>query len=175
MRCEAARVDVAYQDEAPQIIAAIEYSEDGQLFVFVATQRQGDRILVESAAVRTVDELWRLVVALPRSALLLQSVGFKGRLPLAPCESRPVGVAELRLATRTAHRAIADGVVAHDGDPQLANHVLTAVVAYTGESGPVLSQRRSPGPITLARALVWSLGAQHQVAEPRPAPRVVHA
>jgi hypothetical protein len=39
----------------------------------------------------------------------------------------------------------------------------------------VLSQRRSPGPITLARALVWCLGAQYEVGDVRPAPRVISA
>ena len=99
-------------------------------------------------------------------------VGFKGRLPLAPCETRMVGVNELRLATRSALRAIADRMIAHNGDPELARHVLTAVVAYTGEAGPVLSQRRSPGPITYARALTWCVGATLEVDTRKPAPRV---
>jgi hypothetical protein len=104
----------------------------------------------------------------------LVSVGFKGRLPLAPCDTRLVGVNELRLATRAALRAITDGVVAHNQDPELARHVLTAVVAYTGESSPMLSQRRSPGQITFARALTWCIGATMEV-EHRPPARVFSA
>jgi phage terminase large subunit-like protein len=175
--CEAVSVELDTGDRAERIIAAIEHSEDGMHYVLVRTQRQGERIAALADSVRTLDDLWRRVVNLPQSALLLVSVGFKGRLPLAPCESRPVGVNELRTATRQAHRAIIDGVVCHEPDPELAQQVLTAVVAYTGESGPVLSQRRSPGPITLARALVWCLGAQYEVepVDQRPAPRVVSA
>jgi len=160
---------------APKIIAACEYSEDGSLYALVVTQRIGDRIVARTYGERKIDELWRRVCELPRSALLLVSVGFKGRLPLAPCETRMVGVNELRLATRSALRAIADRVVAHNGDPDLQRHVLTAVVAYTGEAGPVLSQRRSPGPITYARALTWCVGATLEVADVKPAPRVYSA
>jgi len=138
-------------------------------------ERIGDRIVARTYGERKIDELWRRVCELPRSALLLVSVGFKGRLPLAPCETRMVGVNELRLATRSALRAIADRVVSHNGDPELARHVLTAVVAYTGEAGPVLSQRRSPGPITYARALTWCIGATLEVADVKPAPRVYSA
>jgi len=141
-----------------RVYAAIEYAQDGETFAVVIGQRVGDQIVIRSQTFRSLDDLWRRVCELPRDALLLQSIGFKDKLPLAPCETRPVGIAQLRLATRYAGRAITDGVVAHDGDPELTQHVLSAVVAYS-ESGPVLSMSRSPAPITLARAMVWVLGA----------------
>ena len=170
--CAAPELELQGGEAAPRIIAACEYSEDGSLYALVVSQRIGQRIIARAHGFRTIDELWARVLELPRSALLLVSVGFKGRLPLAPCDTRLVGVNELRLATRSALRAIADGMIAHDNDPQLARHVLTAVVAYTGEAGPVLSQRRSPGPITYARALTWCVGATLEIEERRPAPRV---
>jgi len=169
--CLAPGLDLQAGPQAPKVIAACEYSEDGSLYALVVTQMIGDRLVVRTYGERTVDGLWQRVCQLPRSALLLVSVGFKGRLPLAPCDTRLVGVNELRLATRSALRAIADGMIAHDGSPDLSRHVLTAVVAYTGEAGPVLSQRRSPGPITYARALTWCVGATLEV-DTKPAPRV---
>jgi hypothetical protein len=159
--------------KAPRVIAACEYSEDAALYVLVVSQLVGERLVVRTYGERSLDDLWRRVCTLPRSALLLVSAGFKGRLPIAPCETRLVGVAELRLATRETLRAITDRVIAHDGDPELAAHVLSAVVAYTGESGPVISQRRSPAPITYARALVWIVGATLETG--KPAPRVFSA
>ena len=141
-----------------RLYAAIEYAQTGDTFAMVAAQRVADSIVVRSWQYPTLDALWAGVCELPRNALLLQSMGFKDKLPLAPCETRPVGISQLRSATRYAGRAITDGVVAHDGDPDLTAHVLSAVVAYS-EQGPVLSMARSPAPITLARAMVWALGA----------------
>jgi phage terminase large subunit-like protein len=160
-------LELAAAGDADRLYAAIEYAQDGGTFAMVAAQRVGDRIVVRSEQYRSLDDLWRRVCELPRSAILLQSIGFKDRLPLAPCETRPVGIAQLRSATRYAGRAITDGVVAHNGDPDLTQHVLSAVIAYS-ESGPVLSMRRSPAPITLARAMVWALGA---ILEPETAGR----
>jgi phage terminase large subunit-like protein len=170
--CEAPGLDLQAGQLAPKIVAACEYSEDGSLYALVVTQRIENRIVVRTYGEPTIDGLWQRVCRLPRSALLLVSVGFKGRLPLAPCDTRLVGVNELRLATRVTLRAIADGMIAHDGNPELSRHVLTAVVAYTGEAGPVLSQRRSPGPITYARALTWCVGATLEIPEVKPRPAV---
>jgi phage terminase large subunit-like protein len=170
--CEAPELELQAGAQAPRIIAACEYSEDGSLYALVVTQRIGDRIVVRVYGERTIDGLWARVIRLPADSLLLVSVGFKGRLPLAPCETRLVGVNELRLATRSALRAITDRVVAHDGNPELSKHVMTAVVAYSGEAGPVLSQRRSPGPITYARALTWCVGAHLEIAPVKPRPAV---
>jgi hypothetical protein len=144
---------------AGRLVAACELSQDGRLHALVVAQQVGERVVVRAFGAASIDELWNRVCELPRSALLLISVGYKGRVPLAPCESRLVGVNELRLATRTTLTSIQDGVIAHDGHAELASHVCSAVVAYTGETGPILSQRRSPAPITYARALCWAVGA----------------
>lgn len=170
--CHAPDLDLAAGADAPRLVAAVEYSEDGSLYALVVTQQRGDRIVARTYGERSLDALWRRVCQLPQTALLLVSVGFKGRLPLAPCDTRMVGVTELRLATRTTLRAITDQVIAHNADPDLSRHVLTAVVAYTGETGPVLSQRRSPGPITYARALCWCVGATLEVTEQKPRPAI---
>ena len=172
--CEAPGLELSSAAGAGRLIAACEFSEDGKLYGLGVSQKVGERIVFRTFTFRTIDELWRAVTALPRSALLLVSVGFKGRVPLAPCETRPVGVNETRLATRFAHRAITDRTIAHNGDKELASHVLSAVVAYTGDTGPVISQRRSPGPITLARIMTWCVGAHLEINE-KPAPRVISA
>ena len=172
--CLAPQLEIQTGPDAPRVIAAVEYSEDGSLYGLGVSQMVDDRLVFRTFTTRTIDELWALATNLPRSALLLVSAGFKGRVPLTVCESRLVGVTEVRLSTRSTHRAILDGMIAHDGNETLAAHVLTAVVAYGGEGGPVISQRRSPGPITLARIMCWCVGAQLEIDQ-RPAPRVVSA
>ena len=160
--------------DAPKLIAACEFSEDGSLYALVITQQVAGRIVTRVMAEKTADGLWARVCELPQNALLLVSAGFKGRIPLAPCATRLVGVNEVRLATRPTLRAIQDQTIAHDGDPTLASHILTAVIAQAGEAGPVVSQRRSPGPITMARALCWCVGATLEI-DAKPAPRVYSA
>jgi hypothetical protein len=94
--CLAPALDLVAGKDAPRLVAACEYSEDGSLFALVVTQQQEDRIIARRYGERSMDGLWRRISELPQSALLLVSVGFRGRLPLAACETRLVGVNELR-------------------------------------------------------------------------------
>jgi hypothetical protein len=58
--------------------------------------------------------------------------------------------------TSTVRGMIAAGTVAHHGEATLTEHVARAV-ASRSEGGLALSTARSPGPIELARCLVWSV------------------
>jgi hypothetical protein len=67
-----------------------------------------------------------------------------------------VGIRELARWTVTVRSMILAGQVTHDGSTMLAEHVNRAVLSRT-EGGMALSSTRSPGPIELARCLVWSV------------------
>ena len=70
-----------------------------------------------------------------------------------------VGYAELGIYTPVVKRMIAEELLAHTGEIMLAEHVQRAVAVKTsGGNSLVLSSQRSPGPIELARCMVWAAG-----------------
>ena len=87
--------------------------------------------------------------------------------------SQLVGRRELQAYTKTVQALILEGRVTHDGHPELAEHVTRAVIAET-PSGLTLSGARSPGPIELARCLVWAVGAAARPAR-RGRPEIVRS
>jgi phage terminase large subunit-like protein len=66
-----------------------------------------------------------------------------------------VGYGELLKFTPTVRSLILEGRLRHDGSVALAEHVNRAVAVKTNNS-IVLSSQKSPGPIELARAMVWA-------------------
>lgn len=68
-----------------------------------------------------------------------------------------VGYAELGRFTPVAKALIAEGRLVHSGEVLLAEHVQRAVAVKT-DNTIVLSSKRSPGPIELARTMVWGVG-----------------
>jgi hypothetical protein len=68
-----------------------------------------------------------------------------------------VGYAELGRFTPLAKNMIAEGRLLHTGEKLLAEHVQRAVAVRT-DNTIVLSSKRSPGPIELARTMVWGIG-----------------
>jgi hypothetical protein len=83
-----------------------------------------------------------------------------------------VGTAEQRAGYGPTLAAIVDGRLAHDGDEELTRQILSATPVTIPDSGTTLSARRSPGPIFLARAAVWAVGAELR-PERRPRARVL--
>lgn len=80
-----------------------------------------------------------------------------------------VGYRELVKHTALVQSLILEGRVRHDGGTQLADHVNRAVAARTN-GGLVLTSQRSPGPIELARCMVWAVaGAARPSWSQRPA------
>ena len=71
-----------------------------------------------------------------------------------------VGTAEQRAGYGPTLAAIADGRLRHDGGEELTRQMLTATPVTVPDVGTTLSARRSPGPIFLARAAVWAIGAE---------------
>jgi hypothetical protein len=68
-----------------------------------------------------------------------------------------VGYAELGKLTPIVRDMIGQGRLVHTGETMLAEHVQRAVAVKT-QSTIVLSSQRSPGPIELARCMVWAAG-----------------
>jgi len=66
-----------------------------------------------------------------------------------------VGYAELLKWTIAVKQLIDQGVLVHTGEAMLAEHVQRAVAVRT-QSAVALSSQRSPGPIELARCMVWA-------------------
>ena len=72
-----------------------------------------------------------------------------------PGDVELAGVRETRQATVLFQSLIAEGKLAHDGDPVLAAQVTGAAVVMT-DAGTVMSGTRSPLPIEAARASLWA-------------------
>jgi len=67
-----------------------------------------------------------------------------------------VGYAELVKFSSLVRSMIVEGKATHRGQRLLTEHVCRAVMARTAQ-GVVLSSQRSPGPIELARCMVWTM------------------
>jgi phage terminase large subunit-like protein len=67
-----------------------------------------------------------------------------------------VGYAELLKYTSLVRSMILEGQVTHTGEQILAEHIGRAVLVKTVQ-GAVLSSQKSPGPIELARCMVWAI------------------
>lgn len=79
-----------------------------------------------------------------------------------------VDAGDQRLWTTPVRASIIDGRVWHRGQVTLTEQVNRAVLAST-ERGDILSKHRSPGPIELARCLVWATWlAQRPTSTARP-------
>ena len=70
--------------------------------------------------------------------------------------SNTIGYGELLKYSGLIQKMILEGKVRHRGELALAEHVNRAVLTKTG-SGVVLSSQKSPGPIELARCMVWAI------------------
>jgi hypothetical protein len=80
-----------------------------------------------------------------------------------------VGYAELSKWTALVQKMILEDRVSHLDDKLLAEHVCRAVGARS-QAGLVLSSKKSPGPIELARCLVWSVALASKPRTPKRRP-----
>jgi hypothetical protein len=142
---------------------------------YVHALLDGDRVLVSGRAFPSRRALWAALEELGRAhraAELLYPVSFEKHVARLPFR-RPVkvGTLEQRAGYGPTLAAIVDGRLAHDGDAELTRQMLTATPATVPDVGTTLSARRSPGPIYLARAAVWAVGAELR-PEQRPSARI---
>ena len=108
--------------------------------------------------VDTMAEAWRRIEAMSSDPKLVLAVTptLDLHCPLALQRRRQIwGYQEVTRYTAAVRQLIIEGKLRHTGETMLAEHVGRAVAGRT--NGTIsLSSQRSPGPIELARCLVWS-------------------
>jgi len=143
---------------------------------YVLAVRDGDRVLVSGRAYPSRRALWAALEELTRgrrNVTLLYPPSFAQHVAqLRGVTAVKVGTAEQRAGYGPTLGAIVDGRLAHDGDAELTRQMLTATPVTVPDVGTTLSARRSPGPIFLARAAVWAVGAE---LRPETRPRLLVA
>jgi hypothetical protein len=119
------------------------------------------RILVTVAFVaETVTELWQKINDYAKDPQVKFAFSPTVDATCPPALERRrivVGYAELGRFTPLAKNLIQEGRLVHTGEELLAEHVQRAVAVRT-DNTIVLSSKRSPGPIELARTMVWGVG-----------------
>ena len=144
----------------PGGILAIEVDQDGALYVGVRAVQVGLKTAVTVAFVAgTLAETWRLVeaeIAAGPTLRLAITPGLEIHLP-PNMERRKtiVGYRELLKWTAAVKNMITENRIYHHGENQLIEHVERAVL-IKHQGSVALSSTRSPGPITLARCMVWA-------------------
>ena len=144
----------------PGGILAIEVDQDGALYVGVRAIQVGLKTAVTVAFVAgTLAEMWRLVeteIAAGPTLRLAITPGLEIHLP-PNMERRKtiVGYRELLKWTSPVKNMILENRIYHHGENQLIEHVERAVL-IKHQGSVALSSTRSPGPITLARCMVWA-------------------
>jgi hypothetical protein len=127
------------------------------------------RILVTVAFVaETVTELWEKINDYAKDPQVKFAFSPTVDATCPPALERRrivVGYAELGRFTPLAKNLIQEGRLVHTGEELLAEHVQRAVAVRT-DNTIVLSSKRSPGPIELARTMVWGVGSLRDQTKP---------
>jgi phage terminase large subunit-like protein len=142
-------------------VLAVEVGEDNANFYGVRAVISGTKTHVVTAFIAdTMAEMWRHVeneIALAPNLKLAIVPSLEVHCP--PHLSRRsviVGYRELNRWTAAARSIILEGRLLHNGDHLLSEHCARAVlVKHNGNV--VISSQRSPGPISMARALVFAV------------------
>ena len=131
---------------------------------YVVAVLEGERVLLSGRAFPSRRALWAALEELVRErsgmTLLYPSSFEKHVKSLRGVAPVKVGTAEQRAGYGPTLSAVIDGRLLHDGDEQLTAQILTATPVTIPDQGTTLSARASPGPIYLARAAVWAVGAE---------------
>lgn len=159
-------VDAALYHDSTAVVVA-HRSPSGRLVVRSRIFLPGANGVIDQAALKAhlLDLADRYRVAEvaydPRLVeMLAQELADHG-LPMTPFKQSPERMVP---ACGFAYEQIAAGVVAHDGDPELADHVLSAA-QRTSESGWTLSKGKSRRLIDACVAMVMAL---YELAQPAP-------
>lgn len=138
---------------------AVDSSVDEARYVGVRAAMIGDGVMVTTEfVVHTEAEMWgeiERVMKDPKVMLALTPT-LEIHVPISMARRyQTVGYGELLKFTSLVRNMILEGKVLHRGDSNLADHVCRATMVKTAQ-GAVLSSQRSPGPIELARTMVWA-------------------
>jgi len=155
-------------------ILAIDSSIDTSRYVGVRASRRADgriqatvEFVVESEE-QAWDEVGR-VLSDPSVGLAVTPTLEIHVPPQFDRRTKTVGYAELLRYTSLVRSMIHEGKVVHSGETTLAEHVARAVLAKSNGQ-IVLSSQKSPGPIELARCLIWTVAlASAPPNRPKPA------
>jgi phage terminase large subunit-like protein len=155
-------------------ILSVDTSLDDLRYVGVRAVQNGDRVHVRSEfVVESAQAMWNeisRVLADPAVRLAITP----GLADIAPPEFERritvVGMAEMYKYTGIVRSLIAENRVIHNNQVALSEHVCRAVAARA-QNAITLSSQKSPGPIELARCMVWAVGlaAKPVAAVRRPA------
>jgi len=168
--CSVVRLARPRRKDAP--VVAIGTERDGTPWAVAAwrwTVRGRERVAVESMTASNLDRLWEKVNGLGPVQVLTPDT-LAAHYPGDPRRLQIASAATIRKYLPAVERAIRDRVLAYRaGDEVLTTHVLSAVaVTSRSDSSLSLSDAASPGPITLARCLVWAVGEVLRPSSPRP-------
>lgn len=141
-------------------VLAVESSIDGSRYFAVRCAPLDDGRTVATVAFHcdTMAECLVAIEAAARDARLklLVTPSIELHLPRHLEQRRAVvGYAELIKYTGAVRNMIQEGTLLHTGEAMLAEHIQRAVAVRT-QGHLALSSQRSPGPIELARCLVWA-------------------
>ena len=144
----------------PWTVLAVDSSHDGSRFVGLLGGADPEgKVHVSTAFVTNSEtEAWQKVrEILPAGAQLAVTPSLDIHAP-PEYEKRKttVGHGEIVRWTGIVRGMIREGLVAHYGQTILSEHVGRAV-GYQSKAGMGLSSEKSPGPIELARCLVWTV------------------
>jgi hypothetical protein len=131
---------------------------------YVLAAADGETVYLSGRAFPSRRALWAELEQLTRTrrglTLLYPGSFEKHVAQLRGVTAVKVGTAEQRAGYGPTLGAICDGRLKHDGNEELTRQILTATPVTVPDVGTTLSARRSPGPIYLARAAVWAIGAE---------------
>ena len=145
--------------DAPATILAVDSSIDENRYVGMLAGPGPEGVIVKVGfVVESETEMWARIdrmMADPKMQLAI-TPGLELHTPL-PLRRRThtVGYGELIKYTGLVKQMIMEGRLWHHGEQALAEHIARAVLTKTNNA-VVLSSQKSPGPIELARCMVWA-------------------
>ena len=151
--------NLAVDEIPPGGILSVDNSVDESRYVGVRAVNDGGTVKVTvEFIVQSADHCWQAIgeVLKDPTIQLTLTPGLEALLP-PQFERRMtiVGYGELLKYTPIVRALILEGRLRHDGSHTLAEHVGRAVAVKT-QNSTVLSSQKSPGPIELARCMVWA-------------------
>lgn len=140
-------------------ILAVDNSIDETRYVGVRAVADGTEIKIKlEFIVNSADLCWQKVAEIMAEPTVQLTVtpGLEALMPTQlQRRSSIVGYGELLKYTQIVRSLILEGRLKHDGSNALSEHVNRAVAVKT-QNSIVLSSQKSPGPIELARCMVWA-------------------
>jgi phage terminase large subunit-like protein len=144
----------------PGGILAVDSSLDDQRYCGVrAVQHDGRVIVTTEFVVESQAQMWAEVNRVMQDRdvqLRVNPTIYPNVPPDFARRTQIVGYREMKTATPMVRSMIIEDKLRHTGENSLAEHVTRAVMVKLSEGAAPLSSQKSPGPIELARCMVWA-------------------